>query len=95
MIFFLISRAKPRRLRYVVVVCCDIKPTTRFAAILLSGIAQLALPRSLKMKSARFEKASQEIRNHEGRKASATAQPLTDGRTDDNLFRFRASVYPW
>ena len=32
---------------------------------------------------------------HEGRKASATAQPLTDRQTDDNLFRFRASVYLW
>ena len=31
----------------------------------------------------------------EGRKASATAQPLTDRQTDDNLFRFRASVYLW
>ena len=82
----------------------------------------------LKMKSACFEKASQEIGvprgkkseryrstphyrsrslvlalrkrlrksgYREGRKASATAQPLTDTRTDDNLFRFRASVYPW
>ena len=33
--------------------------------------------RSFKMKSARFKKASEEIGNHEGRKASATAQLLT------------------
>ena len=77
----------------------------------------------LKMKSACFEKASQEIGvprgkkseryrstphyrsrslvlalrkrlrksgYREGRKASATAQPLTDGQTDDNLLPLRA-----
>ena len=51
--------------------------------------------RSLKMKSARFEKASEEIgvpREKKSEHYRSTAHRQTDGRT---LFRFRASVYPW
>ena len=52
---------------FVVVVCCDMKPTLR--SLTAVGIAQLALPRSLKMKSARVEKASEEIGVPRGKKS--------------------------
>ena len=74
-------------------VCCDMKPTLRSHTAV--GIAQLALPRSLKMKSARFEKASEEIGVPLGKKSErycSTAHRQTDRH---DLFRFRASVYPW
>ena len=51
--------------------------------------------RSLKMKSARFEKASEEIGVPRGKKSEryrSTAHRQTDRH---DLFRFRASVYPW
>ena len=51
--------------------------------------------RSLKMKSARFEKASEEIGVPRGKK-SERYRSTAHGQTDrHNLFRFRASVYPW
>ena len=108
---------------------CDIKSSHRDAMLrkgrkrALPLNSSLPLKRSLKMRSARFEKASEEIGvprgkkseryrstphyrsrslvlalrkrlrksgYREGRKASATAQPLTDGQTDDNLLPLRA-----
>ena len=54
--------------KYGVVGCCDMmKPTLRSHTAV--GIAQLALPRSLKMKSDRFEKASEEIGVPRGKKS--------------------------
>ena len=51
--------------------------------------------RSLKMKSARFEKPSQEIGVPRGKK-SERYRSTAHGQTDrHDLFRFRASVYPW
>ena len=76
MIFFLISRAKPRRLRYVVVVCCDIKPTTRFAGLHYRSARTTAqLRRNAKVLALR--KRLRKSGYREGRKASATAQLLT------------------
>ena len=59
----------------------DIKPTTRFAGLHYRSARTTAqLRRNAKVLALR--KRLRKSGYREGRKASATAQPLTDGRTD-------------
>ena len=76
----------------------DMRKNMRSSCCLLRYEADNTLRRLTAVRNAKVLALRKRLRKsgyREGRKASATAQPLTDGRTDDNLFRFRASVYPW
>ena len=74
-------RSKAEAAANVVVVCCDMKPTTRFAGLLLSEpLSSHYRSTPSKCKSARFEKASEEIGVPRGKKSeryrSSTAQEM-------------------